>query len=179
MQRKGIPLVFFNRVPEEIEAPCVVVDDYDGAHQAVEHLILNGSKRIAHIAGPPFLQLTHNRVRGYKDALEKYNLPFDESLVIHGDFTMENGREITQHLLNMSQPPDAIFAVNDAAAFGALFQIKAQGLRIPDDVAVVGYTNEPMTELVEPALTSVAQPIYELGKIAVELFLIKITSVLL
>ena len=176
VQRKGIPLVLFNRVSEELEAPSVLVDDYDGAFQAVEHLIKTGSKRIAHIAGPESLQLSRNRLNGYVDALKKYDLAVDESLIVHGDFTMDNGKQCARHLLALSQPPDAIFCVNDSAAFGAMSQIKAQGLRIPDDVAIVGFTNEPMTELVEPALTSVAQPVYELGRIAAELFLIRMVS---
>lgn len=176
VQRKGIPLVFFNRVAEGIEAPCVVVDDYFGAFQAVEHLILNGSKRIAHITGPESLQLTHNRMNGYIDALKKYELPYEESLIVHGDFTIGNARECTKRLLSHPAPPDAIFAVNDQSAFGAMFELKAQGLRIPDDVAVVGFTNEPLTELVEPSLTTVAQPVYELGKIAAELFLARSVS---
>lgn len=173
VQRKGIPLVFFNRVAEELEAPCVVVDDYDGAFQAVEHLILTGSKRIAHIAGPRSLQLTRNRLTGYLDALKKHDLSVDESLITHADFSIDKGRECAKHLLNLANPPDAIFSVNDSSAFGAMAQVKAQGLRIPKDVAIVGFTNEPLTELVEPALTTVAQPVYELGKIAAELFLIR------
>lgn len=173
VQRKGIPLVFFNRVSEEVEAPCVVVDDYDGAFQAVEHLIKTGSKRIAHLGGPLSLQLTRNRLNGYLDALKKYDLPIDETLIRHSDFTIDRGREYTRELLSIPMPPDAIFSVNDSTAFGAMAQIKSQGLRIPEDVAVVGFTNEPLTELVEPALTTVSQPVYELGKVAAELFLIR------
>lgn len=176
VQRKGTPLVFFNRIPEDIEAPCVVVDDYFGAFQAVEHLIQSGSTRIAHIAGPASLQLTRNRMNGYIDALKKYELPVEEPLIVHGDFTINKARECTRYLLALAQPPDAIFAVNDQSAFGAMFEIKARGLRIPQDVAIVGFTNEPLTELVEPALTTVAQPVYELGKIAAELFLARTVS---
>ena len=176
VQRKGIPLVFFNRICEELEAPYVVVDDYDGAYQAVEHLIQTGSTRIAHIAGPEGLQNSRNRLNGYIDALKKKGFPVDESLIRPSDFTIESGRECTKALLDLSQPPDAIFAVNDSAAYGAMFEIKRRGLTIPDDVAIVGFTNEPLTELVEPALTTVAQPVYELGKNAAELFLIRTMS---
>lgn len=173
VQRKGIPLVFFNRVAEELDAPSVVVDDYDGAFKAVEHLIQTGSKRIAHISGPKTLQLTRNRLNGYIDALKRYDMPVDERLITHGDFSLDNGRDGARHLLSLADPPDAIFSVNDAAAFGAMAYVKAKGLKIPDDVAIVGFTNEPLTELVEPALTTVGQPVYELGKIAAELFLIR------
>lgn len=176
VQRKGIPLVFFNRVAEGIDAPAVIVDDYDGAFQAVEHLIQTGSKRIAHLAGPPSLQLSRNRLNGYIDALKKYDLPIDESLIMHGDFTIINGKECVQNFFALNNPPDAIFAVSDSAAFGVMAELKARKIKIPEEVAVVGFTNEPMTELMEPALTSIAQPVYDLGKIAAELFLIRTIS---
>lgn len=169
--QKGIPLVFFNRVCEGLHAPYVVVDDHDGAYQAVEHLIQTGSKRIAHIAGPKGLQNSRNRLNGYIDALKRFDMPIDESLIIEGDFTIENGKDCMKNFLGMLAPPDAVFAVNDASACGAMFQIKAHGLKIPEDIAVVGFTNEPLTELVEPKITTVSQPVYELGQVAAELFL--------
>lgn len=175
--RKGRPLVFFNRVPENIPAPSVLVDDYDGAFQAVEHLIQTGSKRIAHIAGPETLQITKNRLNGYIDALKKYNHAIDEELICYGDFSINKGRDCTRQMLTFPNPPDAIFAVNDPSAFGAMLEIKARSLRIPEDVAVVGFTDEqPLTELVEPSLTSVSQPVFETGKIAAELFIKRIQT---
>jgi len=168
---RGTPLVFFNRIPEGLEADGVVVDDYQGAFNAVEHLISGGSKRIAHIAGPQNLQITKNRLNGYLDALRKNNLEIDEALILHSDFSIDQGRDCATQMLDLETRPDAIFAVNDQSAFGAMFAIKAKNLRIPEDIAIIGFTDEPLTELVEPSLSSVAQPVFAIGKNAVELFL--------
>jgi DNA-binding LacI/PurR family transcriptional regulator len=171
LTERQVPVVFFNRVAEELPFAKVVVNDYEGAYQVVEHLISQGCRRIAHIAGPAGLQLVQNRLQGYRDALQHYGLPLDEDLIRYGDLTIENGSLLARQLLAVSTPPDALFAVCDSAAFGAMLTIKQMGLRIPDDVAVAGFTDEPVAAIVEPALTTVAQPIAEIGRAAVALFL--------
>ncbi len=171
IQRKGIPLIMFNRVCHELNVSKVLVNDYGGARDAVEHLVTQGCKRIAHIAGPAGLQITNNRLKGYTDILKLHNMEIDQDLIVECDFTMESGMEGMKHLLSLSSPPDAVFAVCDAAAFGAMRVIKEAGIRIPEDIAIVGFTNEPLAELVDPPLTTVAQPTYDIGRTAARLFL--------
>jgi len=170
-QRKGIPIVFFNRVCEEMQVPKVVVDDYEGAFGAVEHLIGLGKQRIAHLAGPDSLLISRKRLQGYTDALRKNGLPLLDELMIPYDLTVEKAKIYVKHLLDFAQPPDALFAINDPTAIAAMQVIKAKGLRIPEDIAVVGFSNDYASDLIEPGLTTVAQPMREIGKIAVQLLL--------
>ena len=168
-QRQGIPVVFFNRVCEDMDVPKVVVDDYAGALEAVEHLIQTGRRRIAHLAGPNTLPNSRNRLNGYRDALQKHGLPVESDLIISYDLTLEKANIYVNHLLNLPQPPDALFAINDPTAIEALTVIKGRGLRVPDDVAVVGFSDDPLSALIEPGLTTVAQPVHEIGQQAARL----------
>jgi DNA-binding LacI/PurR family transcriptional regulator len=166
LRRKGIPLVMFNRVIEDFRAAKVVVDDYYGAAEMVRYLISTGCRRIAHISGPPNLLLSSNRKQGYMDALREAGIDFSEDWIREGDFTIESGSVCMAMLLEGSKDLDAVFCVCDAVAFGAIKTLKEKGYRIPEDMSVAGFTNEPMAELIEPALTTVAQPIYDIGETA-------------
>jgi LacI family transcriptional regulator/LacI family repressor for deo operon, udp, cdd, tsx, nupC, and nupG len=170
-QRKGIPIVFFNRICEDMDVPKVVVDDYDGAFRAVEHLIQVGKKRIAHLAGPENLSISRRRLNGYHAALRKYNIPVDEELIISYDLTMEKVRIYMNYLLNLKNPPDALFAINDPTAIEAIQIIKERGLKIPDDIAVVGFSNDQLSALIEPSLTTVSQPVHDMGATAADMLL--------
>jgi len=169
LKRKGIPLVLFNRVIEDFKAAKVVVNDYYGALNMVTYLINTGCKKIAHVSGPNNLVLSNNRKQGYFDALKNAGLNVDERMVVEGDFTIGSGISCTKKLLAEVSDMDAIFAVCDAVAFGAMKVLKERGIKIPDEISVAGFTNEPMAELVEPALTTVKQPIYEIGETAAKL----------
>nr|WP_293844246.1 LacI family DNA-binding transcriptional regulator [uncultured Arsenicibacter sp.] len=169
--RKGIPVVFFNRVWENEDVSKVVVDDYTGAYQAVEHLIQTGRRRIAHLSGPDTLPNSRSRLNGYLDALKHYDVPVDPSLVISYDLTLEKANIYVNHLLNLPEPPDALFAINDPTAIEALKVVKSRGLRVPDDLAIVGFSDDPISALIEPGLTSVAQPVSEIGQEAARLLL--------
>jgi LacI family transcriptional regulator/LacI family repressor for deo operon, udp, cdd, tsx, nupC, and nupG len=171
LHRKGIPLVFFNRVCEELDVSKVVVDDYEGAFVAVEHLIVTGRKRIAHLAGPDSLIISRSRLKGYIDALQKYGLPVEDELIIPYDLTPEKATIYVKHLLDLPNPPDALFAINDPTAIAAMLVIKDKGWRIPQDIAVVGFSNDPSSALIEPGLTTVAQPVFDIGREAARLFL--------
>lgn len=170
-QRKGIPIVFFNRVCEEMCVPKVVVNDYEGAYRAVEHLIQSGKKRIAHLAGPDSLAISRERLNGYLAALKKYNMQVQDELIIPCDLSVEKVRIYVKHFLEMIPPPDALFAINDPAAIEAIQMIKKKGLRIPEEIAVVGFTDSYASALIEPGLTTVAQPVMEIGRTAVQLLL--------
>lgn len=170
-KRKGIPLVFFNRVCHDIETPKVVVDDYEGAFKATEHLILLGKQRIAHLAGPPSLYISRKRLEGYKDALRKHKRPIIDELIISYDLTLEKVKIYVKYLLDLPSPPDALFAVNDPTAIEAIKVIKEQGLSIPEQIAVVGFSNDYGSALIEPGLTTMAQPTREIGQVAAQLLL--------
>lgn len=170
-ERKGIPLVFFNRICNEMKVPKVTVDNYEGAFKAVEHLIQTGKKRIAHLAGPKSLSISIGRLDGYLDALRRYNIDVDEDIIIPYDLTIEKAKIYVKHLLSLSQPPDAIFAINDPTAIEAIQVIKEAGLRIPEDIAVVGFSNDYSSSLIEPSLTTISQPVKLIGSTAIELLL--------
>jgi LacI family transcriptional regulator/LacI family repressor for deo operon, udp, cdd, tsx, nupC, and nupG len=170
-QRKGIPVVFFNRVCEEMEVPRVIVDDYEGAYRATEHLIQTGRRRIAHLAGPATLAISRKRLNGYLDALRKHTIPIRDELIICYDLTMEKVNIYINHLLNLPEPPDALFCINDPTAIQAMQVIKGRGLRIPHDIAVTGFSNDYYSAYIEPSLTTVAQPVREMGRVAAQLLL--------
>ena len=169
LKRKGVPLVLFNRVIENFKVAKVVVNDYYGALNMVNYLIKTGCRKIAHISGPHNLLLSNNRKAGYIDAMEKAGIEVDQKMIIEGDFTIEGGLECTRKLLDNNDEIDAIFAVCDAVAFGAIKVLKERGVKIPDQISVAGFTNEPMAELFDPALTTVKQPMYEIGETASKL----------
>ena len=167
LQRRKIPLVCFDRVPEGIEVNRVLVNDYEGAFQAVEHLIQRGYKRIAHLSGPRELSISRKRFEGYRDALLKHDMPIDESLIVHGGLNEADGEESYARLCKQAEKkPDAIFAVTDPVAIGAFSQIKAAGLRIPNDVALVGFSDNPVDSLIDPPLATVRQPAHKIGEFA-------------
>lgn len=163
---KNIPLVLFDRVSDEITASKVTVDDHDGAFNATEHLIEKGYKRIAHISGPEHLLISKSRLAGFIDAYKKHSLPLDETLICYTNLQEEEVVDKTNSLLNMENPPEAIFCINDVVATYVMMVIKKKGLKIPDDIALVGFTNIPEAALIEPSLTTVSQPAYKMGEIS-------------
>ncbi len=168
---RGIPIVFISRASMKVDAPRVMIDNYKMAYQAVEHLLLTGRRNIAYISGPVNLGVTHERTRGYKDALAKYGVEENPSLITPGGMVQEDGYEAAKALLDSSQEIDAIFGFNDHAAIGAMRYLKEAGKRIPDDIAVVGFSESHSALIVEPRLTSVAQPLTEMGERAAEIIL--------
>ncbi|GHB79774.1 LacI family transcriptional regulator [Persicitalea jodogahamensis] len=170
-EKRDIPVVYFNRVIEGLGTHKVVANDYRGAFAAVEHLILNGYRRIAHLGGPPNLLISQERLRGYQEALRKYGHPLLPELVIHGDFTAQKALIYGQHLLDMAQPPDAIFAVNDPTAIEVLALAKAKGIRIPEELGVVGFSDDPIAVHIGKGLTTVKQPTTQIGEAAAKLIL--------
>jgi LacI family transcriptional regulator len=169
---KGVPMVFFDRVYENANSSMVIVDDLSGAKEATQHLIDQGCKRIAHLEGPPNLGITKQRLEGYVQALTESNIPVIQELIVScPQGSIEEGKSATEQLLKLDTPPDAIFATNDPAAMGAMQAIKEAGLKIPKDVAVVGFSNWFFSGLLEPPLTSVDQPGFEMGQEAARLLI--------
>ncbi|WP_306550128.1 LacI family DNA-binding transcriptional regulator [Daejeonella sp.] len=170
-QRKGIPMVLFNRVCDELIVPKVVINDYDAALGAVEHLIQTGKRRIAHLAGPDSLITSRKRLKGYLDALKKHKIPIDESLIIPYDLTLGKVKIYIRHLMELTYPPDGLFIANDPAAIEAIRTIKEMGIQIPQQIGIVGFSNDYGSNLIEPGLTTVAQPKRLIGSTAMQLLL--------
>lgn len=168
---KKTPLVVFNRVSKDIDASKVILDDFKSGYEATCHLIDCGCKKIAHIAGPMNLQLSIDRMEGYKEALKKHHLDYSDEFVVCCDFSLEDGKEAMEKLLQIGKKIDGVFTVCDAAAYGAMAVLKNAGYRIPEDISVVGFTNEPFTKLIEPSLSTISQPSLEIGETAAHLLL--------
>lgn len=173
---QGIPLVLFDRVVEVPGASTVVVDDYQGAYQATQHLIEQGCQRIAHMTSAPHLNIYRNRLRGYRDALEDHHLPYLSELIHTSDQKVADGHEGMEHFLKLPHPPDAVFAASDYAAIGAMQVCKEHQISIPKDMAFVGFSNEPLTDYLEPGLSSVDQLSEQIGYFAAKTFLDAISA---
>jgi DNA-binding LacI/PurR family transcriptional regulator len=171
IQDKRMPMVVFDRISPSLVAPNVKLDNFDGGLQATEHLIEQGYKRIAILAGPANLDISNERMKGYVAALKKHKLAVHQELMVHCDFNQQYAYVATKELLSLKKKPDAIFCISDRMAIGAMLAIKEKGLQMPQDIGLVGFNNEPVTSLVTPAISSVEQPAFELGKAAAKLFL--------
>ncbi|UYZ62101.1 LacI family DNA-binding transcriptional regulator [Hymenobacter weizhouensis] len=171
VRKQEIPLVFFDRVLDGLDVSAVVLDDREGGYQSTKHLLAQGCRRIAHFGGPQHLNIYKNRRQGYVDALLEHGLPLDEDLIFYCDMTQEDGMEGMERLLSLPHPPDAVFSASDFSIVGALQVIKSRGLRVPQDIALAGFSNETFTSLTEPMLTSIDQRCEQMGQSAVRLFL--------
>lgn len=165
-EKREIPVVYFNRVIEGLGTHKVVANDYQGAFTAVEHLIQNGYHRIAHLGGPPNLLISQERARGYREALKKYSFPVVPELIINSDFTAQKAAIYARYLLDLPEPPDAIFAVNDPTAIEVLKLAKAKGIRVPEKLGVVGFSDDPISAHIGNGLTTVKQPTAQIGEAA-------------
>jgi DNA-binding LacI/PurR family transcriptional regulator len=166
---RGLPVVVGGRPPRGAQVSYVDVDNVQGARSAIEHLLAGGRRRIATIAGPQDMPAGSDRLTGYHDALEAAGIARDAKLVSDGDFTQQGGAEATRRVLAARPDLDAIFVASDLMATGAIQVLRAAGRRIPDDVALVGFDDSAMAESVDPPLTSVRQPIEEMGREMVRL----------
>lgn len=167
---KHVPLIFFDRAPAELEVSKVEIDDYLGAYMAVTHLIEQGCRRIAHFSGPLHVSIYSNRFAGYQAALKDKGIPFKEEYLEKEIYNKESGIDATYKLMALKEPPDAIFSASDFSALGAVLALKELEIKVPDQVAVVGFANEPYASILEPALSSVDQHSKEIGQTAAKLF---------
>jgi LacI family transcriptional regulator len=175
-KKRNTPLILFDRAIEDLGVSTVVIDDYKGAYMATEHLIQQGYTRIAHIAGPSHIKIFHERLRGYVDALTAHNLPVDEDLIVYGKVSIDSGRTGMNQLLALPQIPDAVFAVEDFTALGALQVIKETDYNQPGQIGLVGFANEAFSAYITPSLTTVDQQTTLMGKEAAHLLLTAITE---
>ena len=166
----GLQVVFFDRCVFKIGASCVSIDDENSARMVTQHLINHRYKKIAHLRGPLSVSISRYRLNGFKKSLKKNNIPFRENYIVESGFHESGGYNAMMQLINLParERPRAIVAVNDPAAFGAMRAIKERGLRIPEDIAIVGFSDDIRAELMPTPLTTVRQPAYEVGKIAAQ-----------
>ena len=171
LQEGGIPIVFFDRSSDIVQTHKVLVDDYAGAFQATEHLIGQGCRKIAHVSGPMSLTISRNRCNGYRDALRKHKLPLRDEWVVSAEYSQAEGTERAYQLMALRERPDAIFAASDRIAIGVHWALRQLGYRMPDDVALLGFSDLGIAALLDPPLSSVAQPSFEMGRQSAELLL--------
>lgn len=168
------PVVFLDRVPTGIEADSVSSDNRKGARMCLHHLCSRGHRRIGFLSGWPGLQTAQDRLRGYLDVLEEEGIEHDAALVRHGDFRVESSYRLAKDLLLESRPPTAIFAANGLTGLGALKAIHELGLRCPQDISLAVFDDVPFCDVIQPRLTVVAQPAYEMGRRGAELLIARI-----
>lgn len=168
---RQFPIVLACEYLEGADIPTVSIDNISSARKATEHLIGLGHRRIAHLSGPMDVILSRDRLRGYHQALVQHEIDADPALVQEGDFTYESGYSLTLKLLALENPPTAIFAANDEMAIGAIKAVRHRGGRVPYDVAIVGFDDIQMASIFEPAVTTIAQPMFEIGEQAMKLML--------
>jgi LacI family transcriptional regulator len=174
--KQGFPIVLFNRTTDKLDVSKVIFDDYKWAFFATEHLIFQGYKNIIHFSGPEGLIISKQRIKGFTDALKKHKIPANKEKIVTTGLMIPDGEKEMQKLIDKDQIPEAVFCVNDPTAFGVMKALKRNGFKIPKDVAVVGFTETKTAELLDPPLTSVAQPTFEIGKIAAKMLLDQIKS---
>jgi LacI family transcriptional regulator len=176
VKEKGIPLILFDRSNDDLEVSQVVIDDFLGGFNATEHLIRQGCKRIAHFTSTRKISIFKERLRGYREALAQHNIPYDEDLVVASNLQLEDGRDGMAKLLKGKNIPDAVFSASALGAVGAMQVLKEKGLRIPQDVALVGFSNETFTSFTEPSLSTVEQHSMRIGNAAAEIFLEEVAA---
>lgn len=166
---QNIPIVFVDRVPENFNSYRVIIDNYAAGYRATQHLINEGCRRIAHFAGAQHLNVYNLRKKGYLDALRENNIPIDESLIVDLEtMGFEEGKRSTRILLEMENPPDGIFSSNDTAAVSAIITAKEKGVRVPAELAVIGFNDDPISSIVDPPLSTVSHPAMKMGEICTQ-----------
>ena len=170
------PLVFFNMVCENFNVSKVVIDDELGGFVGTEHLIKEGARKVAILAGYNHMNIYRRRLEGYKQALKHFQLEVNTDLIKFGHLTEEVGYNCARELMEQKDQPDAIFAVTDYLAIGAIRYLKANGFALPEQIRVGGFMNEPFNDLLEPSLTSIEQHSYEMGRISAEMLMQQIKN---
>jgi LacI family transcriptional regulator len=162
-----LPLVLLNCYERKLRYPSVVPGDIAGGYVATEALLKAGHRRIAHLTGEKWIEASVDREKGFRQAMEHWNAPIDEALIVPGGWTIRGGRDLTRKLLSLPEPPTAIFCFNDRMAIGSYEAARAAGLRIPEDLSIVGFDDEDLVSYLDPKLTTVVLPHDEMARWAV------------
>jgi len=167
--KNGVPVVCVDRGLSDLDVDIIVVDNEDGSYRAIKYLIERGHTRIAYIGGLEYIPTTRQRELGYRRAFQDSGIAIDNRLIQHGDSKHESGSKLTNKVLGMEDPPTALFTGNNLITLGALEAIHERGLRIPNDVAIIGFDDMPWAISLNPPLTAVSQPGYEIGRRAADI----------
>ncbi len=162
---KNIPVIFFDRVLECPGCMSVVIDNFRAGYEITEHLASQGCKRIVYIGGNMLSNVYLERFNGYKKALKSAGLPFDKDLILINELTRQAGSEAARTILNKKPLPDGVFTANDTSAVGVVMELLKNGIRIPEDICVAGFNNEPVSQVIQPNLTTIHYPAAEIGEI--------------
>lgn len=171
LKKKNVPLVLFDRSNDSLNIPSVVIDDYKGGYCATQHLVEQGYKRVAHLAGPQQFQTFQGRLKGYRDLLSDANIEFDDTLIYTGDLSIDGGKKAADYFLNLAEPPDAVFAVEDFSALGLMKRLKERNIIIPEEMGIIGFANEEFNEYITPTLSSIDQQTVQMGREAFNMVL--------
>lgn len=173
----GTPIVFFDRKCSAIDGVTnVVVDDYQMAFEATEHFIKTGRKRIAHFTGSQHVSIYRDRLSGYLDALRQHDIIVDQEIIFETQLLSSDGSALAKRILSLDRVPDAILSANDIAAISAMRVFEQMEIRVPEDIALIGFSNEPLSEYTHPPLTTIDQNPYQMGQVAFEAVLDKISG---
>lgn len=164
--KRKIPVIFFDRTADIPDITCIQINNHKAAYEATTHLISQGRRRIVHITAPPKRNVYIDRLQGYKQALKDQRIAFREEYVIIGNLSHEAGVDAAARIRQLKPQPDAVFVANDNCAVGCMIALKQLGARIPEDIAFVGFNNDPVGTVIEPNLTTVNYPGYEMGQVA-------------
>lgn len=176
---KGFPIVFFDRITDKIETHKVVADNYRGAYNATKHLIDAGHKKIAHLSSAAHLSISVERLEGYKAALQDHQIAFNEAFIkncSHGGMIYKELEDAVKSLVKLKDKPTAIFSAGDKLTVSCLMVLNKLNIEVPEEMALVGFSNSPLVELMNPSLTVVKQPAFEMGQTAIELLINLIES---
>lgn len=176
LEGDGIPLVLFDRTSDEVHAGKVTVDDYRGAYMVVEHLLKQGCKRIFHYAGYQHVSVWNQRCRGYVDAMRAHGIEPEEDWIICGEASQLQGQIVARQLVARDDRPDAVFCTSDFVALGMMLELLKNGVRVPEDIAICGFANEPIDAMVSPSLSSVDQFSKQMGQQAARMLLARING---
>lgn len=164
--KRNIPVVFFDRVIENNNSYSILIDNKQAAYEATQHLIAQGCRRIVHITASSDLDVYTNRLKGYQQALEDNGITYAKGLVLKGNLSLEYGKQAAEAILKMKPRPDGVFVANDNCAVGCMMAFKEKGIRIPEDIAIVGFNNDPVSQVIEPNLTTIEYPGSKVGEAA-------------
>lgn len=173
IKSNGVQLILFDRGEDSLNVDYIGIDDFRSSHLIIEHLADKNCKRIAHIAGFKHIRIYKDRILGYRDALEKIGLPIYEEMILESNLRIEDGRRIMKQLLDLPVRPDAVYAAGDYAALGALQVLLEENIKVPEEIAIVGFSDEPFTSLTKPSLSTINQHSEQIGQLAAEAFLEK------
>jgi len=171
LEKKKFPYILISRNVDRLNKNCIIIDDLAGGMMATEYLIKLGHHRIAHISGPLKTRSGLNRLKGYQLALKKYKIEYNDELIGEGDFRIRGGYQVMKRFLKLTKPPTAIFAANDLLALGAMQAIQKKNFYIPEDFSIIGFNDIELASFVYPSLTTIRQPILEMGNLAVKMLL--------